>query len=127
MQVTDLAACEFEPGSASRVMLGREGGGMLVYDLEAQKPAAKVRISLQQTLGLVICHSMGSRHFPACTLNVFKTPLAESASYMMRLAGTKIALHYLSGHRLLQPTMISLRSDTRSRQCLKAGLHCSST
>ncbi len=57
MQVTDLAACEFEPGSASRVMLGREGGGMLVYDLEAQKPAAKVHISLQ-TLGLVKWHRM---------------------------------------------------------------------
>jgi len=64
MQVTDLAACEFEPGSASRVMLGREGRGMLVYDLEAQKPAAKVHISLQQILGLVKCHSMGSKHFP---------------------------------------------------------------
>lgn len=77
MQVTDLAACEFEPGSASRVMLGREGGGMLVYDLEAQKPAAKVHISLQQILGLVKCHSMGSKHFP---LNVLKTAHAESAS-----------------------------------------------
>ncbi|KAL0054988.1 hypothetical protein WJX82_005488 [Trebouxia sp. C0006] len=43
-EVTDLAACEFEPGSASRVMLGREGGGMLVYDLEAQKPAAKAEV-----------------------------------------------------------------------------------
>lgn len=42
LQVVDLAACEFEPGSASRVMLGRESGGMIVYDLEAQKPAAKV-------------------------------------------------------------------------------------
>lgn len=42
--VTDLAACEFEPGSASRVMLGREGGGMQVYDLEAQKPAAKADV-----------------------------------------------------------------------------------
>ena len=40
--MTDLAACEFEPGSASRVMLGRENAGMLVYDLEAQKTAAKV-------------------------------------------------------------------------------------
>ena len=40
--MTDLAACEFEPGSASRVMLGRESAGMLVYDLEAQRPAAKV-------------------------------------------------------------------------------------
>lgn len=80
MQVTDLAACEFEPGSASRVMLGREGGGMLVYDLEAQKPAAKVHISLQQIFGLVKCHSMGSKKFPACTLNALETPLAGSAS-----------------------------------------------
>lgn len=40
--MTDLAACEFEPGSASRVMLGRESGGMIIYDLEAQKPSAKV-------------------------------------------------------------------------------------
>ena len=68
MQVTDLAACEFEPGSASRVMLGREGGGMLVYDLEAQKPAAKVHISLQQILGLVTCHSMGTKQFPSLHL-----------------------------------------------------------
>ncbi|KAL0035268.1 hypothetical protein WJX79_009470 [Trebouxia sp. C0005] len=43
-EVTDLAACEFEPGSASRVMLGRESGGMLVYDLEAQKLAAKADV-----------------------------------------------------------------------------------
>ena len=42
LQVTDLAACEFEPGSASKVMLGRESGGLIVYDLEAQKPVAKV-------------------------------------------------------------------------------------
>ena len=42
LQVTDLAACEFEPGSAARVMLGRESGGMIIYDLEAQKSAAKV-------------------------------------------------------------------------------------
>lgn len=79
-QVTDLAACEFEPGSASRVMLGRESGGMLVYDLEAQKLAAKVHISLQQILGLTKCHSMGSKHVPAGTLNVLETPLAGSAS-----------------------------------------------
>lgn len=42
MQVVDLAACEFEPGSASHVMLGRESGGMIIFDVEAQKPAAKV-------------------------------------------------------------------------------------
>ncbi len=80
VQVTDLAACEFEPGSASRVMLGREGGGMLVYDLEAQKPAAKVHISLQQTLGLVTCHSTWTKHCPACTLVVLEAPLAGGAS-----------------------------------------------
>ena len=45
-QVTDLAACGFEPGSASRVMLGREGKGLIVYDLEAQKVAAKVMHTL---------------------------------------------------------------------------------
>ncbi|KAL0035726.1 hypothetical protein WJX77_000104 [Trebouxia sp. C0004] len=43
-EVTDLAACEFEPGSASCVMLGREDGSMLVYDLEAQKPSAKAYV-----------------------------------------------------------------------------------
>ncbi len=80
MQVTDLAACEFEPGSASRVMLGREGGGMLVYDLEAQKPAAKVHISLQQTFGLITCHSMWTKTWPACTLIVLEAPLAGSTS-----------------------------------------------
>lgn len=42
LQVVDLAACEFEPGSASQVMLGRESGGIIIYDLEAQKPAATV-------------------------------------------------------------------------------------
>ena len=45
LQVVDLAACEFEPGSASQVMLGRESGGMIIYDLEAQRPAAKVPLN----------------------------------------------------------------------------------
>ncbi len=57
VQVADLAACEFEPGSASRVMLGRESGGLIVYDLEAQQAAAKV-------LGMQACCSLAPPALP---------------------------------------------------------------
>ena len=44
LQVADIAACEIEPGSASRVVLGREQESLMVYDLEAQRLAATVRL-----------------------------------------------------------------------------------
>ena len=61
--MTDLAAGEFEPGSAARVMLGRESGGMLVYDLESQKAAAKV---MQQSSRSMLSVWQNYKQMPTC-------------------------------------------------------------
>ena len=50
LQAVDLAACEIEPGSASRVVLGREQEGLMVYDLDAQRLATTVCCTLLSLL-----------------------------------------------------------------------------
>lgn len=55
LQVVDIAACQIEPGSASRVVLGQESGALMVYDLEGQRLAATVSLHAAYLLLLHAC------------------------------------------------------------------------
>lgn len=116
LQVVDLAACEFEPGSASRVMLGRESGGMIIYDLEAQKPAAKVPLSWVAGLAPCKC-TLVTLSSPKKMINTHHTALH---CIVMHYCGTALHECYVPRHCIAQHCIV-LRQT--ALHCI-AGISC---